>query len=54
MKKKLLYCLTSLLILLLVGCSGSQLPKYQSDKALGPQINYTVTGIEAGSGVMGR
>ena len=54
MKKKLLYCLTSLLILLLVGCSGAQLPKYQSDKALGPQINYTVTGIEAGSGVMGR
>lgn len=54
MKKKLLYCLTSLLILLLVGCSGAKLPQYQSDKALGPQINYTITGIEAGSGVMGR
>ncbi|MCO6540895.1 glycine/betaine ABC transporter [Bombilactobacillus bombi] len=55
MKKKLLLWLTSLsLVLILVGCNGAQLPKYQSHKSLGPQINYTITGIEAGSGIMGR
>ncbi|MBA1434303.1 glycine betaine ABC transporter substrate-binding protein [Bombilactobacillus bombi] len=55
MKKKLKLGFLSLaLITLLVGCSGASLPAYNSQKAVGPQINYTITGIEAGAGIMGR
>lgn len=42
------FCLT------LAGCSASTQAKYDPQKALGPQINYTITGIDAGAGVMGN
>ena len=35
------FCLT------LAGCSASTQAKYDPQKALGPQINYTITGIDA-------
>ena len=35
----------------LTACSSTQ-PKYDAKKPLGPQINYTITGIEAGAGIM--
>ena len=28
--------------------------KYDATKALGPQVNYTITGIDAGAGAMGN
>ena len=55
MKKKILLWLGSLLMLIsLVGCNSTQLPQYDAHKSLGPQINYTITGIEAGAGIMGN
>lgn len=38
-------------VLLLAACSSTQ-PKYDANKPLGPQINYTITGIDAGAGIM--
>ena len=35
----------------LTACSSTQ-PKYAAKKPLGPQINYTITGIDAGAGIM--
>ena len=35
----------------LTACSSTQ-PKYDANKPLGPQINYTITGIDAGAGIM--
>ena len=35
----------------LTACSSTQ-PKYDDKKPLGPQINYTITGIDAGAGIM--
>jgi len=35
----------------LTACSSTQ-PKYDAKKPLGPQINYTITGIDAGAGIM--
>ncbi|MGO2434072.1 MAG: glycine betaine ABC transporter substrate-binding protein, partial [Lacticaseibacillus paracasei] len=35
----------------LAACSSTQ-PKYDAKEPLGPQINYTITGIDAGAGVM--
>ncbi|MGR3741637.1 glycine betaine ABC transporter substrate-binding protein [Companilactobacillus sp. DQM5] len=37
--------------LLLVSCS-SKMPKYDAKKSVGEQINYTITGIDAGAGIM--
>ena len=37
----------------LTACSSTQ-PKYDAKKPLGPQINYTITGIDAGAGIMSR
>lgn len=55
MKKKVLLWLGSLLMLIsLVGCNSAQLPQYDAHKSLGPQINYTITGVEAGAGIMGN
>lgn len=46
--------LIALTAILLVAC-GSQKPKsYNASKELGPQLNYTVTGIDASSGEMGK
>ncbi len=50
-KRHLLLPVILTLIILLSGCS-TKVPKYQAKKALGPQINYTVTGIDAGAGIM--
>ncbi len=38
-------------IILLSGC-GSKPAKYNPNESLGKQINYTITGIEAGAGIM--
>ena len=35
----------------LTACRSTQ-PKYDAKKPLGPQINYTITGIDAGAGIM--
>ncbi|QVI34016.1 glycine/betaine ABC transporter [Lacticaseibacillus chiayiensis] len=47
--------ITTLMMLVTVGllaaCSSTQ-PKYNANKPLGPQINYTITGIDAGAGIM--
>ena len=53
MKKKLGLILPVVLTLafLLSGCS-TKAPKYDANKPLGPQINYTITGIDAGAGIM--
>ncbi len=48
----LLGALTLLVMIgLLSGCS-TKLKSYQPNKPVGAQINYTITGIEAGAGVM--
>ncbi|MDE6375873.1 MAG: glycine/betaine ABC transporter, partial [Ligilactobacillus sp.] len=52
LKKLLLPVL--LLGFILSGCSNSTQAKYDATKALGPQVNYTITGIDAGAGVMGN
>lgn len=39
---------------LLAACSNQQTKEYDPDKKLGPQLNYTVTGIDASSGEMGK
>lgn len=41
------------LVLLLSGCA-SQLKAYDAQQKLGPQLNYTITGIDAGAGIMGN
>lgn len=55
MKKKLkllsLFFVTLLIIPVITACS-SQTKPYNSKEKLGPQINYTVTGIDAGAGIM--
>ncbi|GAJ26548.1 glycine betaine ABC transport system [Liquorilactobacillus sucicola DSM 21376 = JCM 15457] len=58
MKRKLIRCLFALpaflgLTLLLTAC-GSKLPAYNSDEKVGPQINYTITGIDASAGEMDK
>ncbi|UQS84451.1 glycine/betaine ABC transporter [Apilactobacillus apisilvae] len=40
-----------LLATVLTACSSATSP-YNSHKKLGPQINYTITGIDAGAGIM--
>lgn len=53
MKKKLTFLLPVILtlVVLLSGCS-TKVPKYNAKQKLGPQINYTITGIDAGAGIM--
>lgn len=55
MKKKLslLFSIffTFILIVSLTGCTA-KFPRYNKKEALGPQINYTITGIDAGAGIM--
>ncbi len=45
------FFLTLLIIPLVAACS-SQTKPYDSKQKLGPQINYTITGIDAGAGIM--
>ena len=52
--KKILLPVILLGAFILSGCSSSTQAKYDATKALGPQVNYTVTGIDAGAGVMGN
>ncbi|TPR52399.1 glycine betaine ABC transporter substrate-binding protein [Apilactobacillus micheneri] len=55
MRKRLKFVLGTLSMFLLAtvltACSSATSP-YNSHKKLGPQINYTVTGIDAGAGIM--
>lgn len=55
MKKKLrnlsLFFVALLIIPLISACS-SQTKPYDSSKKIGEQINYTITGIDAGAGIM--
>lgn len=50
-KLKILVPFLLVLTLLLSGC-GTKAPKYNAKESLGPQINYTITGIDAGAGIM--
>lgn len=43
--------LTVILVGVLSACS-SKLPKYNAKEKIGPQVNYTITGIDAGAGIM--
>lgn len=52
--KALSVVLTALTALLLVSCSNQQSQKYDPNESLGSQLNYTVTGIDASSGEMGK
>ncbi|WP_334329241.1 glycine betaine ABC transporter substrate-binding protein [Companilactobacillus sp. HBUAS59699] len=55
MKKKLKYLsvfFVALLIIPLITACSSQTQPYDSSKKLGGQINYTITGIDAGAGIM--
>lgn len=58
MKHKLSLWLSSLavigLMLLLTGCKNSQPAAYDPQKPLGPQLNYTITGIDASAGEMDK
>ncbi|MDO1605566.1 glycine betaine ABC transporter substrate-binding protein [Lactobacillus sp. YT155] len=52
MKKKIISVISLILAsFILISCSAS-LPKYDSKKPVGKQINYTITGIDAGAGIM--
>ncbi|WP_105956482.1 glycine betaine ABC transporter substrate-binding protein [Apilactobacillus quenuiae] len=55
MRKRLKFVLGTLSMFLLAtvltACSSATSP-YNSHKKLGPQINYTITGIDAGAGIM--
>ncbi|GKQ42546.1 glycine/betaine ABC transporter substrate-binding protein [Companilactobacillus sp. RD055328] len=52
MKKKTISLVSLLFVtILLASCSASQ-PKYDDKKTVGSQINYTITGIDAGAGIM--
>ena len=55
MKKRKIFSLFFgflLLIPILASCGNSQTAPYDSKEKVGPQINYTVTGIDAGAGLM--
>lgn len=52
--KLLLLLLVMITVFLLAACSSQQTKAYDPDKKLGPQLNYTVTGIDASSGEMGK
>lgn len=44
----------SLILLFTLGaCTSTTLPKYNPHKPVGEQVNYTITGIDAGAGIMG-
>ncbi|WP_218924902.1 glycine betaine ABC transporter substrate-binding protein [Lactobacillus terrae] len=54
MKFKKAIILSGLLLLILpilAGCTTT-LKKYDANEKLGPQVNYTITGIDAGAGIM--
>lgn len=44
--------LLALLIIPIISACSSQTASYNSKEKLGPQINYTITGIDAGAGIM--
>lgn len=46
-----LAALTVMLVPVLAGCS-TQLAQYKASEAVGPQVDYTITGIDAGAGEM--
>ncbi|EFI83252.1 glycine betaine ABC transporter substrate-binding protein [Listeria grayi] len=50
-KKTITTVLLAALILVVAGC-GTELAPYDAKEPLGKQINYTITGIDAGAGIM--
>ncbi|HIW89344.1 MAG TPA: glycine/betaine ABC transporter [Candidatus Ligilactobacillus excrementipullorum] len=55
MKRKLTGLLSSIAVLgltLILTACGSKPAAYQTDQKLGPQLNYTITGIDASAGEM--
>ena len=52
LKRLLLLGFIALLIVPLAACQSST-AAYNPKQKLGPQINYTITGIDAGAGIMG-
>ncbi|GAK48095.1 glycine betaine/proline transport system substrate-binding protein [Secundilactobacillus oryzae JCM 18671] len=51
-KRLLLLAFITVMVIPLTACQSST-AAYDSSKKLGPQINYTITGIDAGAGIMG-
>lgn len=52
-KQKFIKLLLPLLLIIpIISACSSQTAPYKSKEKLGPQINYTITGIDAGAGVM--
>nr|WP_125572009.1 glycine betaine ABC transporter substrate-binding protein [Lacticaseibacillus songhuajiangensis] len=51
MRKLIKWIASASLLLVLAGCS-SKPAAYDSKQKLGPQVNYTITGIDAGAGIM--
>ncbi len=57
MKRKLTFVLSSIAVLglsLILNACGTKPAAYNPDKDLGEQLNYTITGIDAASGEMGK
>jgi glycine betaine/proline transport system substrate-binding protein len=50
MRRVLALCLAAICVL--SACNASSLPRYDEQQPLGPQVNYTITGIDAGAGIM--
>ncbi|WP_240422368.1 glycine betaine ABC transporter substrate-binding protein [Listeria costaricensis] len=52
MRKKITVLLAALLGVFTLTACGTELASYDPEKPLGEQINYTITGIDAGAGIM--
>lgn len=51
-KKRLITFFTLMGLITILGACRSQTKSYDAKAKLGPQINYTITGIDAGAGIM--
>lgn len=52
MKKKSISIISLMFVAILLASCSSKLPSYDEKKSVGSQINYTITGIDAGAGIM--
>ncbi|WP_239255625.1 glycine betaine ABC transporter substrate-binding protein [Listeria ilorinensis] len=52
MRKKITVLFVALLSIFTLSACGTELASYDPEKPLGEQINYTITGIDAGAGIM--
>lgn len=50
--KKLILAAAAVVMTVGLAACSTQLAKYDDKKPLGPQVNYTITGIDAGAGIM--